>query len=435
MESTAENTNVLERRLDLSVALADIEQDLDKRLQRLGRTIKMPGFRPGKVPAKIVKQQYGAQTRYEIMSEKLDEAFYQAATEQGLRVAGQPRLEPKEGADSTTHVEFTAIFEVYPEITLGDLSSATIERPQFEVTAAEVDKTLNILRQQRVSYVDANRAAAKEDRVVIDFLGKKDGEPFSGGQANDYPFVLGQGMMLSEFEAAIEGAAVGESKTFDMTFPEDYFAKDLAGQTVQFDITVKQVQAPQLPEVDAEFVKSLGVADGDVDKMRGEIEANLKREVKKRIETKVKDQVMEALLAANPIAVPSALVAQETERLVQAAREDMANRGMKTQDLPIQGEWFADQAKRRVTLGLILAELVKKEELKAKPEQVKAMIEEMAQSYEQPEDVVNWYYAQPERLSDVEAVAVENNVVAWVLGQASVTDTATSFDELMGQKA
>lgn len=435
MESTAENTNVLERRLDLSVALADIEQDLDKRLQRLGRTIKMPGFRPGKVPAKIVKQQYGAQTRYEIMSEKLDEAFYQAATEQGLRVAGQPRLEPKEGADSTTHVEFTAIFEVYPEITLGDLSSATIERPQFEVTAAEVDKTLNILRQQRVSYVDANRAAAKEDRVVIDFLGKKDGEPFSGGQANDYPFVLGQGMMLSEFEAAIEGAAVGESKTFDMTFPEDYFAKDLAGQTVQFDITVKQVQAPQLPEVDAEFVKSLGVADGDVDKMRGEIEANLKREVKKRIETKVKDQVMEALLAANPIAVPSALVAQETERLVQAAREDMANRGMKTQDLPIQGEWFADQAKRRVTLGLILAELVKKEELKAKPEQVKAMIEEMAQSYEQPEDVVNWYYAQPERLSDVEAVAVENNVVAWVLGQASVTDTATNFDELMGQKA
>lgn len=435
MESTAENTNVLERRLDLSVALADIEQDLDKRLQRLGRTIKMPGFRPGKVPAKIVKQQYGAQTRYEIMSEKLDEAFYQAATEQGLRVAGQPRLEPKEGADSTTHVEFTAIFEVYPEITLGDLSSAAIERPQFEVTAAEVDKTLNILRQQRVSYVDANRAAAKEDRVVIDFLGKKDGEPFSGGQANDYPFVLGQGMMLSEFEAAIEGAAVGESKTFDMTFPEDYFAKDLAGQTVQFDITVKQVQAPQLPEVDAEFVKSLGVADGDVDKMRGEIEANLKREVKKRIETKVKDQVMEALLAANPIAVPSALVAQETERLVQAAREDMANRGMKTQDLPIQGEWFADQAKRRVTLGLILAELVKKEELKAKPEQVKAMIEEMAQSYEQPEDVVNWYYAQPERLSDVEAVAVENNVVAWVLGQASVTDTATSFDELMGQKA
>lgn len=435
MESTAENTNVLERRLDLSVALADIEQDLDKRLQRLGRTIKMPGFRPGKVPAKIVKQQYGAQTRYEIMSEKLDEAFYQAATEQGLRVAGQPRLEPKEGADSTTHVEFTAIFEVYPEITLGDLSSAAIERPQFEVTAAEVDKTLNILRQQRVSYVDANRAAAKEDRVVIDFLGKKDGEPFSGGQANDYPFVLGQGMMLPEFEAAIEGASVGESKTFDMTFPEDYFAKDLAGQTVQFDITVKQVQAPQLPEVDAEFVKSLGVADGDVDKMRGEIEANLKREVKKRIETKVKDQVMEALLAANPIAVPSALVAQETERLVQAAREDMANRGMKTQDLPIQGEWFADQAKRRVTLGLILAELVKKEELKAKPEQVKAMIEEMAQSYEQPEDVVNWYYAQPERLSDVEAVAVENNVVAWVLGQASVTDTATSFDELMGQKA
>jgi len=302
------------------------------------------------------------------------------------------------------------------------------------VSDTEVDKTLDILRKQRVSYADADRAAAKEDRVVIDFLGKKDGVPFQGGQANDYPFVLGQGMMLPDFENAVEGAKAGESKTFDLTFPADYHAKDLAGQTVQFEITVKQVQAPKLPEVDAEFAKGMGIADGDVTKMRAEIEANLKREVKRRIEGKIKDQVMEALLATNPITVPVALVDMEVQRLMQAARQDMEQRGMKVKDLPIQPEWFADQAKRRVTLGLILAEVVKTEKLQATPEQVRAMVEETAASYEQPEEVIRWYYAQPQRLQEVEGVAIENNVVAWVLSKAKVTDKAAVFDELMGQK-
>ena len=314
------------------------------------------------------------------------------------------------------------------------MSTAEVERPVLEVTAAEVDKTVDILRQQRVSYEDTDRAAAKGDRVVIDFLGKKDGEPFQGGQAADYPFVLGQGQMLPDFESAVEGARTGESKTFDLTFPADYFAKDLAGQTVQFEITVKQVQAAKLPEVDAEFAQGMGIADGDVAKMRAEIEANLKREVKRRIEGKVKDQVMEALIKANQIAVPNALVEMEIQRLMQAARQDMEQRGMKVKDMPIQPEWFADQAKRRVTLGLILAELVKTEKLQAKPEQVRAMVEETAQSYEQPEEVIRWYYAQPQRLGEVEGVAIENNVVEWVLGKAKVTDKAAVFDELMGQK-
>ena len=240
--------------------------------------------------------------------------------------------------------------------------------------------------------------------------------------------------MLPDFESAVEGAKSGESKTFDLTFPADYFAKDLAGQTVQFEITVKQVQAPKLPEVDGEFAKGMGIADGDVAKMRAEIEANLKREVKRRIEGKVKDQVMEALIKANQIAVPNALVEMEIQRLMQAARQDMEQRGMKVKDMPIQPEWFADQAKRRVTLGLILAELVKTEKLQAKPEQVRAMVEETAQSYEQPEEVIRWYYAQPQRLGEVEGVAIENNVVEWVLGKAKVTDKAAVFDELMGQK-
>jgi trigger factor len=433
MESTTAQANELERRVDLAIAIADVEKEVEQRLKRTGRNVKMPGFRPGKVPFSIVKQQYGDQARHEVLSEQLDRVFGETVTEQKVRVAGYPRIEPKQ-SESTTHLEFTAIFETYPDFAPGDLSAAEIERPVLEVGAAEIDKTLDILRKQRVSYEDADRAAAKEDRVVIDFLGKKDGVPFQGGQANDYPFVLGQGMMLPDFENAVEGAKAGESKTFDLTFPADYHAKDLAGQTVQFDITVKQVQAPKLPEVDAEFAKSMGVADGDVAKMKGEIEANLKREVKRRIEGKIKDQVMEALLKANPITVPTSLVDMEVQRLMQAARQDMEQRGMKTKDFPIQPEWFADQAKRRVTLGLILAEVVKTEKLQATPEQVKAMVEETAQSYEQPEEVVRWYYAQPQRLQEVEGVAIENNVVAWVLSKAKVTDKAAVFDELMGQK-
>jgi trigger factor len=241
-------------------------------------------------------------------------------------------------------------------------------------------------------------------------------------------------MMLPDFEKAVTGCKAGDAKTFDLTFPADYFSKDLAGQTVQFEITVKEVQAPKLPEVDAEFAKSMGIADGDVAKMRAEVEANLKREVKRRIENKLKDQVMETLLKANPITVPNALVEMEVQRLMQAARQDMEQRGMKSKDFPVQPEWFADQAKRRVTLGLILAEVVKSEKLHATPEQVRAMVEENAASYEQPEEVIRWYYAQPQRLGEVEGVVMEANVVAWVLGKAKVSDKAAAFDDLMGQK-
>lgn len=433
MEATTAQANELERRVDLAIAIADIEKETDQRLKRTGKNVKMPGFRPGKVPLHIVKQQYGDQARHEVLSEQLDRVFGETVTTQKMRVAGYPRIEPK-ASESTTHLEFIAIFETYPEFVPGDLTTAEVERPTLEVGEAEVAKTLDILRKQRVSYADADRAATKEDRVVIDFLGKKDGVPFAGGEAKDYPFVLGQGQMLPDFETAVEGAKAGESKTFDLAFPADYHAKDLAGQTVQFEITVKQVQAPVLPEIDAAFATGMGIADGDVEKMKSEIEGNLKREVKKRIEGKVKDQVMEALLKANPITIPNALVDMEIQRLMQAARQDMEQRGMKTADFPIQPEWFADQAKRRVTLGLILAEVVKTEKLQASPEQVRSLVEETAQSYEHPEEVIRWYYAQPQRLNEVEGIAIENNVVAWVLGKAKVTDKAAVFDELMGQK-
>ena len=439
METNAASTdvqvaNALERRLDLRVPIADLDKDVEQRLKRIGKSVKMPGFRPGKVPANIVKQQHGDQARHEALSEALDRAFGEAVQTQQLRIAGYPNIEPKT-SESTTHLEFAAVFEVYPEVKLGDLTAVEIERPVLEVGTAEVDNTIEILRKQRVKYDAVERAAANGDRVVIDFLGKKGDEPFQGGQANDYPFVLGEGAMLADFENAVIGLKAGEAKSFEMTFPEDYFSKDLAAQTVTFDINIKGVFEPVLPEVDAEFAKTLGVADGDSAKMRLEIETNLKREVKKRLQAKIKDQVMDGLLKANPIDVPNALVEMEIQRLIQMARQDMEQRGMKVNDFPMQPEWFSDQAKRRVSLGLILGELVKVNELHAKSDQVKAIVEESAESYEHPEEVVRWYYAQPQRLAEIEGVAIEDNVVSWALANAKVVDKAIAFDELMGQKS
>ena len=435
METTTAQANELERRLDLSIAIADVEKEMDQRLKRMGRNIKMPGFRPGKVPANIVKQQYGEQAHYDALNEALEHAFGEAAKTQELRVAGNPKIEPKT-TESKTHLEFSAVFEVYPEVKLGDLSGVEIERAVLEVGAAEIDSTMTVLRKQRVRYEPVDRAAAKEDRVTIDFLGKKDGEPFAGGQANDYPFVLGAGSMLADFENAIYGLKAGESKTFEMTFPADYLSKEIAGQTVSFEITVKEVREPILPEIDADFAKELGVEDGDVEKMRAEIETNLKREVSKRLQSKVKDQVMEALLKTNPIDIPNALLEMEIQRLMQSARQDMEQRGgAKMKDFPMQREWFVDQAKRRVSLGLILSEIVKVNKLQAQPDQIKKIVEESAQSYEHPEEVIRWYYAQPQRLQEVEGVAIEDNVVAWALSASKVVEKPIAFDELMGHKA
>jgi trigger factor len=439
MEMNAANTeapapSALERRVDLSLTIAELDKDIDQRLKRLGKNMKMPGFRPGKVPAQIVRQQYGEQARNDALSEALGNMLSAEVASQQLRVAGSPRIEPK-SSDSTTHIEFSAVFEVYPEITLSDLVGVEVERPVLEVGATEIDGTLEILRKQRVRYELVDRPAASADRVSIDFVGKKDGEPFPGGQGKDYRFVLGEGKMLSDFENAVIGTRPGEDKSFEMTFPAEYFSKDLAGQSVTFDITVKEVGEPVLPALDAEFAKALGIEDGDLVKMRAEIEENLKREVKKRLQVRVTGNVMDALLAANPIEVPGALIHKEIERLMQVARQDMEQRGMKVKDLPMQPEWFADQARRRVSLGLILSEIVKLNELQAKPAQVKALVEEASQSYDHPEEVVRWYYAQPERLSDFEGTAIEANVVDWVLARVKVLDKPVAFAELMGQQS
>lgn len=426
--------SALQRRVDLSVTIAELELEVDQRLKRLSRNMKMPGFRPGKIPANIVRQQYGDQARHEALTAALGRLFSEAVDAQQVRVAGSPKIEPK-NSEGTTHIEFSAVFEVYPEITLSDLAGVEIERSLLDVGAVEIDNTIEILRKQRVRYELVDRPAALADRVSIDFLGRKDGEPFPGGQGKDYRFVLGEGKMLSDFESAVIGTRPGEAKSFEMTFPAEYFSKDLAGQSVTFDVTVKEVGEPTLPEVDADFAKALGVEDGDLVKMREEVEDNLRREVKKRLQAKVTGQVMDAILQANTIDVPGALVQREIERLMELARQDMEQRGMKVKDLPMRPEWFADQARRRVSLGLIVAEIVKLHGLQARPEQVKAMVEEAAQSYDHPPEVVRWYYAQPERLGDFEGAAIEANVVDWVLARVQVVDKPIPFAELMGQQS
>ena len=434
MQSNQQPASPLERRIDMAVPMAEIEKQVEQRLRKMARTVKMSGFRPGKVPFKMVQQHYGDQARSEAIGEAVEKAFGEAVRSQNLRVAGYPRIEPKGGEDQG-QLEFSAVFEVYPEVRLNGVAEREIERPQIEVGEAEVDKTIEVLRKQRTTFSPAARAAASGDRVTIDFTGRLNGEVFQGRQATDYPVVLGEGRMLPDFEKGIVGLNAGESRTFDLTFPEDYQVKELAGKQVSFEVTLKGLEAPQLPAVDAAFAKSLGIEDGDTAKMRAEIRANLESEVGKRIRARVKEQAMQALLDANPLDVPKVLIEQEAESMAEAARQDLANRGMDIKNMPVDASWFGAQAERRVKLGLIIAEAVKQNGLQAKPEQVRALIDEQAQSYEQPEEVVRWYYSQPQRLAQVEALAIEENVVSWVVANAKTADKAVAFDELMGNAA
>ena len=436
MAVTVETLEKLERKITLSLPLATIQTEVDSRLKRLARTVKMDGFRPGKVPMKVVADRYGYSVQYEVLNDKVGEAFASAASEAELRVAGQPRITEKEGAPEG-EVTFDAVFEVFPEVKIDDLADAEIEKFSAEVTDDAIDKTIDILRKQRRTFAQRPQDAAAQDgdRVTVDFEGKLDGEPFEGGRAEDFQFLVGEGQMLSEFEEAVRGMKIGESKTFPQANPEDYHGKDVAGKTSDFMVTLKKLEAANMPEVNDALAKSLGIADGTVDGLRADIKKNLEREVKFRVLARNKQAVMDALLTKAELDLPNSSVQAEIERLTSAARADLKQRGVKDADkAEIPADIFRPQAERRVRLGLVVAELVRTNELHAKPEQLKAHIDELAASYEKPEDVVRWYFGDRQRLGEVEAVVVENNVVDFVLGQAKVTDKAITFDELMGQQ-
>lgn len=432
MQASLETLSTLERRLKVAVPVNQINNEVESRLKRLQRTVKLHGFRPGKVPMKVVVQQYGPQVRQEVLGDTVERTFGEAVREKNLRVAGYPKIEAKPAAEAEAEFEFTATFEVFPEIGLGDLSGVGIERPAVTVGEAEVDKTIEVLRKQRTRYEGVDRAAANGDAVVIDYAGSIDGTPFDGGSAQGQSIVLGEGRLLPDFEAALIGMRAGESKSFDLVFPADYHGAEVAGKKAVFEVTLHKVQEQILPAVDAEFAKTLGVDDGSLERMRTDVRANLEREVKRRVQARVKDQALKTLLETSTLEVPKALIDMEIERLMSQMAENLRGRGMKPEQMNMPREAFEPEAKRRVSIGLVLNELVRQKGIKAQPEQVKTLILEYAESYERPDEVVQWYYQSGERVREVEAVVLENNVVDWVLANAKVVDKATPFEELMG---
>ncbi|PKO44935.1 MAG: trigger factor [Betaproteobacteria bacterium HGW-Betaproteobacteria-3] len=435
MAVNVETLEKLERKITLTLPVNVIQSEVDTRLKRLARTVKMDGFRPGKVPMNVVAQRYGYSVHYEVMNDKVGEAFATAANEAKLRVAGQPRISEKEGAPEG-ELTFDAIFEVYPDVKIADLATAEVEKVSSEVTDAAIDRTIEILRKQRRTFAQrAHDAPAQDgDRATIDFEGKIDGEPFAGGKADDFQFLVGEGQMLKEFEDAVRGMKSGESKTFPLAFPEDYHGKDVAGKSADFMVTVKKIEAAHLPEVNEALAKSLGIAEGTVEGLRADIKKNLEREVKFRLLARNKNAVMDALVAKAELDLPNSSVQAEVDRMIEGARADLKQRGIKDADkAPIPDDVFRPQAERRVRLGLVVAELVRGNGLQARPEQIQAHIEELAASYEKPADVVRWYQSDNRRLAEVEAIVIENNVTEFVLSKAKVTEKAIDFDELMAQ--
>jgi trigger factor len=436
MAVNVETLDKLERKITLTLPVNVIQSEVDSRLKRLARTVKMDGFRPGKVPMTVVTQRYGYSVHYEVMNDKVGEAFSQAANEAKLRVAGQPKITEKEEAPEG-ELAFDAVFEVYPDVKIGELETAEVERVTTEVTDAAIDKTLDILRKQRRTFAQRPQDAAAQDgdRVTVDFEGKIEGETFQGGKAEDFQFLVGEGQMLKEFEDAVRGMKSGESRTFPLAFPADYHGKDVAGKEADFMVTVKKIEAAHLPEVNEALAKSLGIADATVEGLRADIRKNLEREVKFRLLSRNKQAVMDALVAKAELDLPKSSVQAELDRMIEGARADLKQRGIKDADkAPIPEEMFRPQAERRVRLGLVVAELVRSNDLHAKPEQVKSHVEELAASYEKPEDVMRWYFSDNRRLAEVEAIVIENNVTEFVLGKAKVTDKSLPFDDLMGQQ-
>lgn len=435
MAVTVETLEKLERKITLTLPVGVIQTEVDSRLRKLARTVKMDGFRPGKVPMNVVSQRYGYSVHYEVMNDKVGEAFATAANEAKLRVAGQPKISECQSSPEG-QMAFDAIFEVFPDVKIGDLGGAEVEKLSADVTDEAIDKTIEILRKQRRTFAQRAQdvAAQDTDRVTVDFEGKIDGEPFAGGKASDFQFILGDGQMLKEFEDATRGMKAGESKTFPLAFPADYHGKDVAGKTADFLVTLKKLEAANLPEVDGALAKSLGIADATVEALRADIRKNLEREVKHRLLARNKQAAMDALVAKAELDLPKSSVQAELDRMVENARADLKQRGIKDADkAPIPDDIFRPQAERRVRLGLVVAELVRSNDLAAKPEQIKAHVEELAGSYEKPAEVIRWYYSDNRRMAEVEAVVIENNVTEYILSKAKVTEKSVSFDELMGQ--
>ena len=426
MQVSVETTSGLERRMTVGIPADRIENEVNKRLQQTAKRARVDGFRPGKVPMSVIRKRFGASAHQEVIGEVIQSSFYEAVMQEKLNPAGAPSVEPKsmeEGKD----FEYIATFEVYPEVTLAGFEGISVERPESEVTDADVDTMLDTLRKQNTRFEAVERAAENGDQVTIDFVGKIDGEAFQGGTANGTNLVLGSGRMIPGFEEGLVGAKAGDSLTLNVTFPEDYQNLDLAGKAAEFETTVQEVAAPALPELDDEFFAQFGVTEGGLDGFRAEVRKNMERELRQAIKTKVKAQVMDGLLESNTVEVPKALISSEIDRLREQAVQQFGGGNFNASQLP--AELFEEQAKRRVSLGLIVAEVVKQNDIKPDNDRVRAMVEELASAYQEPEQVVNWYYQNEQQLGEIQSVVLEEQVVDTVLQKAQVTDKKVAYEE------
>ncbi len=432
MPATVEVISNLERRMTVSVPMKPIEEEINQRISRLVRTAKLPGFRPGKVPLKIVQQQYGAQVRDEVLSNAVERTFSDAITENQLKVAGFPNIEHKPFVEATEHFEYVATFEVFPEVVLGDLSKVKIEKPVLELSEADVKRTLDVLVKQRATYEPVKRAAKIEDKLNVSLKAFMDGNEVESTGPEGIDLVLGEGGRVADFDDQLKGEKAGAEKTFDITYPENHKPEQIAGKTVSYQVKLNSVSQAKLPKIDEDFARSLGVEDGNVEKMKEDIKQSLEQEVDKRIKAKLKEQVFSSLIENTSVELPKALIGIEIDRLMQAARQNLQQRGVDLSNVVLEPEMFQDQALRGATLRLILMDLVNKNSLQANADQVRSMVNVFSQSFEHPEDVVRWYYDDPKRLDEPAALATEENVVSWVLGKVKVLEKKIKFDELMG---
>ena len=430
MQVSVKTTSSLERRMTVALPAERVDKEVENRLKSLSRTARLPGFRPGKVPMKVIIGKYGPQVRQEVLDEVTQASFQEAVVQEKLKPVGRPQIESRQ-FEPGKNVEYTAVFKVFPGVRLAPLKNIKIERPVAVVTEQDVDNMLQKMRIQRVQWQPAGRPAQEQDRLIIDFRGTIDGEAFDGNEGNNVPFVMGSKTFMDGFEERLLGAKAGDEITMELTFPDNYHAKKLAGKLARFGVKIQSVSAPHLPEMDAEFVRSFGVNEGDLAALRREVKEGMVLEMEQVISDKTKAQVMEQLYTANPLELPKALLESEISSLINQTRNTLKNQGMNTKELQLDRAMFEDRARRRVTLGLLVSEIIKDNNFKADAAKVRQTIEKMAATYDQPDEVIKWYYGNRDRLSQIESQVLENQVVDWILENATVTEKNTVFEEVM----
>jgi len=429
MQVSIETLTGLERRMTIEVPAEQVESQVRSRLQEAAKTFNMKGFRKGKVPVKVIKNRFGDGVRQEVVGEVISQSWVEAVTKENVKPAGQPSIEPK-NLEEGQNLEFIATFEVYPEIELKDFSGVTIEKKQADILDADIDKMIETLREQRKTFKEVDRKSQEGDQVNVDFVGSVDGEKFDGGEAKGTNLILGSKRMIPGFEEGLVGVSGGESLTLPVTFPKDYQNKELAGKKAEFAITVNNVSEPTLPELDDDFFSSFDVAEGGLDAFRTEVRANMTRELKNANRNNIKNQVIEGLLEIHEVDAPKALIANEINGLRQQAMQQFGG-GQNIDPSMLPDDLFAEQAERRVILSLVMSEIVSKNDLKPDADTVRGLIEEMAESYEKPEDVVKWYYSDKDQLANIEAMALEDAVIDMVIEKAKVTESNVSYEEAL----